>query len=884
MKKIHSNTSLYDFGGGSPLPKCYLMAYLASHFKLQNYVEIGVYKGKSLFSVAQAFMDNNGNAYGIDPYCLSEAKEYDLEEGFRNKVNTFLEGIDFEAMYNNVLINNEKYGLSDVVQIIRKTSNQAVLDFEKIKIDMLHIDGNHDRKNVQADIDHYAPLVIDGGIIVFDTINWASVKECYEQFKKKNLVLFENNQFGILMKKNKAQKNLDTAAIISRKLKNMYSRLLETENQTVMKRPTINVGVLAYNHEKYIVECIDSIVKQRGDFDLKIIICDDNSTDQTTSMIDTYIKNTVMSKNITIEHLISNVNLGMVKNLKRVIRSCQGSKYMALVDGDDYWIHDHKIQRHINFMEIHPECAISFDSIIMDYENERKQELYNMQQEAIGDIFTTLYILERYIIGNISCGFYYGPFIEQIPDALFEMFVGDWMLNIFCSQLGDIGHIKSVMTLYRKHDHGIWSSQDAYDRNKKTIECIDDYNRFLNYTYDVEFSKTRHGFAHRRDERYLESYDLLIIDEDFPNPQNVKYEQFISYLQNIHSMKILTTAFLETIHQLIIDFKRKFPETEGKLSPFIALDYINTKLLYFDSLTTAASLIDVVEKRKFPFIFALYNDISFEIDNATFNKRLKRVLQSPCLKKIIVAEKKINDYLLDNNLAKPEQIEYEQGYPRVKLLKDYIQSDSDSNVEISMDKESNNVDSIDVENLVTPKETSSKSVPTEFPDVVKNYNTPKNIGKELLSYQLKYGGNYYKLPAPIAEFEKNGWVLLSNSDIIVAGKRSAVGIELRKDNQILRTQIINYSEKGAPIGHCFITYIEYYNYGAEISLELPKGITERSTIEEVFKAYGDPTEVDESTNFKYYTYGKTFEGVTFVTSGNEIVKIEVTNYSPNELD
>ena len=46
IKEINSDRSLYDYGGGAPLSKCYIMAYLASHFKMENYVEIGAYKGK----------------------------------------------------------------------------------------------------------------------------------------------------------------------------------------------------------------------------------------------------------------------------------------------------------------------------------------------------------------------------------------------------------------------------------------------------------------------------------------------------------------------------------------------------------------------------------------------------------------------------------------------------------------------------------------------------------------------------------------------------------------------------------------------------------------------------------------------------------------------
>ena len=58
LKDIQSHSFLNDAKRGDPLSKCYIMAYLASFYKLKNYVEIGVYKGKSLFSVAQAFKDN----------------------------------------------------------------------------------------------------------------------------------------------------------------------------------------------------------------------------------------------------------------------------------------------------------------------------------------------------------------------------------------------------------------------------------------------------------------------------------------------------------------------------------------------------------------------------------------------------------------------------------------------------------------------------------------------------------------------------------------------------------------------------------------------------------------------------------------------------------
>ncbi|PKM51928.1 MAG: hypothetical protein CVV02_04775 [Firmicutes bacterium HGW-Firmicutes-7] len=687
IKEINSDRSLYDYGGGAPLSKCYIMAYLASHFKMENYVEIGAYKGRCLFSVGQAFKDNNGKAYGIDPYSLAEAKEYDLEENLKIMVNNFLEGVDFEAMYNTVLVNKEKYGLSQVVEIIRKTSALAVSDFKDIGIDMLHIDGNHDRKCVQADITNYTPLVNEGGIIILDAIDWESVKSCYDTMKNDYILLLETSHFGILMKQEKTQKNIDHAALLAKKLNNLHLNLLEIENMTTQEKPTVNVGVLAYNHEKYIVECLSSILKQKGDFNLNVIICEDLSTDQTPNIIENYINDTVLGENITIKYLKSNVNLGMVKNLKRLLEACRGSKYTALIDGDDFWVNENKIQTHIEFMENHPECALSFDSLVIYYEDDEKYEMYTMQQEAKGNIFTTPYILLRYIIGNISCGFYLGKYLDQIPDQLFEMFVGDWMLNIYYSQFGDMGYIRTPMTLYRKHSKGIWSGMDAYARNLKTIECIDDYNKYLNFTYDDEFSVTRHGFAHRTDERYLEAYDLVIIDDVFPNPEKeYQYTELLNYLQNINSIKILRMCPYddemenEKVNALLINFKRHFPQYGNKLAKFIALDYINCKLLYFSSLENAVTNVALAEYRETPFVFTftLINALDLYINNHNYDQILETIFQSPYFKKVIVNQAVVLGYLLSKNLCKLEQIEYiNEGIApidsKIKFLKETLQ-------------------------------------------------------------------------------------------------------------------------------------------------------------------------------------------------------------------
>lgn len=203
IKGIHELIPTDDLGGNS-FSKCYLLACLATELNFNNYVEIGVYRGKSLFSVAVPFILAGGTAIGIDPYIQEAAHEQDIEDvTLRNCVNTLISKTDFDDVYNDVMNIKTIIGYDDSVKIIRDLSSNAVLHLREIghKIDMLHIDGNHDTKFVKEDYEYYLPLINDGGAIVFDDINWPSVNVIYQKAKLENTLIHEEETFGVLLKK-----------------------------------------------------------------------------------------------------------------------------------------------------------------------------------------------------------------------------------------------------------------------------------------------------------------------------------------------------------------------------------------------------------------------------------------------------------------------------------------------------------------------------------------------------------------------------------------------------------------------------------------------------------------------------------------------------------
>ena len=342
---IYKNIST-DFGGGSFMSKTYLMAYLINSHNLKHYIDIGVYKGKSLLPLAYVIGQNNGKAIGIDPYENEIAKEYDIEEEKRELINNFIDNLDFNTLYNEVIMNIEKYNLSDYCKIIRKPSTEAVADIlkSKIKIDMLHIDGNHDSKNVKEDADKYLPLLTDGGFVIFDDIDWDSVNEIYKKVKEGNfLTVYESETFGILMKCEKTITNQDKCSRLNKKLEFLSPKIKKIEKELNDgtyddKIPNVGVGVLTYNHQDYIEECLDGIFCQAGMYNLTIFIIDDKSPDYTFDIIKRYIKeNSENINNFKVQVIQNEENMGVVKSFKKLTELLHGFDYVSICEGDDYW-------------------------------------------------------------------------------------------------------------------------------------------------------------------------------------------------------------------------------------------------------------------------------------------------------------------------------------------------------------------------------------------------------------------------------------------------------------------------------------------------------------------------------------------------------------------
>ena len=122
----------------------------------------------------------------------------------------------------------------------------------------------------------------------------------------------------------------------------------------------LSVRLMTFNHEPFIREAMDGIMMQESNFKIEVVVGDDFSTDNTLKIIRQY-KNT---ENITIKILEREKNdgywnkrqkLGRLYNFTNILENCSG-KYIALLDGDDYWTDPLKLQKQVDILEQSPDC------------------------------------------------------------------------------------------------------------------------------------------------------------------------------------------------------------------------------------------------------------------------------------------------------------------------------------------------------------------------------------------------------------------------------------------------------------------------------------------------------------------------------------------------
>ncbi|MEQ9298380.1 MAG: glycosyltransferase [Cyclobacteriaceae bacterium] len=218
----------------------------------------------------------------------------------------------------------------------------------------------------------------------------------------------------------------------------------------------VSVSVITYNHEKFIEKALDSILSQKTSFDFEIVIGDDGSTDKTYQICAEHQKSSEIPIRL-FNRDRSNYDKSYIhsarQNFLDTLKSCQG-KYIALLDGDDYWTDELKLQKQVDFLEssssysacVHRTFVLNSDGTLEPHRTKYK------------DSYTLNDLMAKYSLFHTSSFFFRKRFLH-IPSWMKTISSGDLPLFAIMANQGPIRFLSEVKpSIYRMHSGGITKS------------------------------------------------------------------------------------------------------------------------------------------------------------------------------------------------------------------------------------------------------------------------------------------------------------------------------------------------------------------------------------------------------------------------------------------
>lgn len=240
----------------------------------------------------------------------------------------------------------------------------------------------------------------------------------------------------------------------------------------------LSIVLVTYNHEKYIRQCVESILMQQFGFAWELIIACDKSTDKTLAIAEEYRQK---AANVTVT--AQEKNVGATRNCAAGIAHARG-ELIAIIDGDDYNVDPLKYKKQVAIFESRADISFCFADGYRYFDDTGKTEPFYKDTSHIPQTFNLEYFYRHNVAANpTSFMFRKACFPQPPPDFYFKYYQGDWMLISFCGLKGDMYFFNEKLACYRVHSSSILRSTNKLRALRLAKELNDDMNKYLNYKY-----------------------------------------------------------------------------------------------------------------------------------------------------------------------------------------------------------------------------------------------------------------------------------------------------------------------------------------------------------------------------------------------------------------
>lgn len=253
----------------------------------------------------------------------------------------------------------------------------------------------------------------------------------------------------------------------------------------------VSVRLMTYNHAKFIREAMNGIMKQKANFKIEVVVGDDFSQDDTLAIVKEFqstdkIHINVLERHVGDDYWQRRQKLGRLYNFTNILDNCKG-KYIALLDGDDFWVDPLKLQKQFDFLEDNSDYVGCYHDVKVVDETGRlvmksKNSTFTTHDFSADDL------MKGRVMSVLSLCF--RNVIKEYPPEMYQVMLADKFLCALLGQHGKGRYLKNIEpAAYRLHSEGVWSLKSQqqkkmglitsyfwmwkyYERNKKTEYAI----------------------------------------------------------------------------------------------------------------------------------------------------------------------------------------------------------------------------------------------------------------------------------------------------------------------------------------------------------------------------------------------------------------------------